>query len=124
MIRDASEAFEALAGVRQALRDLLDALEAPGVDDSVIEQTQRRAEKYADAIGDPVGLRVLVPVEEHERLQTELEDWMRLVSLATAAVARSRESAEVALETLQNGRRSLDALDPKQPPGRNCDLSA
>ena len=121
---DAKQAFEHLAEVRRALTDLLDALEASPSDDSVIEETQRRAEKHASLIGDPVGLRAIVPVEDQDRLQNELEDWLRLVSLASASVARNRESAEVALDQVQSGKRSLNALDPKSQPGRNCDLSA
>ena len=121
---NAETAFEHLAEVRRALTDLLDAVDNDPHDDLQIESAQRRAEKHAAAIGDPVGLRVVMPVEDHQRLQDELEDWLRLVSLATAAVSRNRESAEVAMEQVQSGKRSLDALDSKRPPGRNCDLSA
>ncbi len=117
-------AFEHLSGVRAALTDLLDAVESPSGGDSAIEEAQRRAEHHADMLGDPVELLTLIPASSRDRLLDELEDWMRLVSLATAAVSRNRESAEVALEHLQSGRRSLVALDHGQEPGRTCDMSA
>jgi hypothetical protein len=118
------QAFEHLAGVRSALTDLLDAVESVSGKDVVIEKAQGRVELHVDKIGDPTDLLRTIPTSDHDRLLDELEDWMRLVSLATAAVSRNRESAEVALEQLRSGRRSLLALDPGQQPGRTCDMSA
>jgi len=117
--------FEHLAGVRAALTDLLDAVESATGGDSAIEEAQLRAEHHADLLGDPLDLLNSIPAGDRDRLLDELEDWMRLVSLATAAVSRNRESAEVALEQLQSGRRSLIALGRGgQEPGRTCDMSA
>ena len=111
------QVFDHLGEVRRALGDLLEVLEANPSDQAMILETQRRVQGHVDVLGDPDRLRVILPASDHDRLRRELEDWMRLVALASASVVRNREAAlsfytECTGSVFSGGSEYIDQLSP------------
>lgn len=123
-MKTAEEVFRALADVKEGLRAVLTAMDGGMGETPSYQQALERVRAASQELGDPGSLTASVPVEHHDRLMRDMEEWLRLVSLVATVAEREMGEVQGHLAGVRAVRRTLRLLSDDPPAGGACDLSA
>lgn len=117
------EIFERIDRAGQCLRACLSEMDAGAPQDIDIGRRFDAMREAFVELGDLAGLWDQIAEDEEDRLQSGLEELMRLNSVLTRVVQRDEERLLNQLSHARKGRIGLDALRQATQSGGNCDIS-
>lgn len=121
--REDASPFDRVAAMRAHLEAGLTLLGDAAHDDPSIADGLARLTDALTAFEDPSELRALVPAEEIDRFDDELEELVRLNAVLIAAAVQDREGLIGRLVRVRSSLRDLDFYAESGSAGARCDVS-